>query len=388
MRLSAGQTYRASFNIDAATIERFAELSGDRNPIHLNAEEAKAYGYSRQVAHGALLMAFLSRMIGMEVPGPGSVWISQSVEWLRPVFVGDEIELVVTVGKVSTGVGVLELDIVATNTKGERVMKGEAKVKVSERLVRKSTGTGETSRVALVTGGSRGIGAAIAQRLAASGIAVLVNYRKAQREAEAVVEAVRSAGGSAEAIAADLGDPAATTRMVKAIINSFGRLDVVVHGASPSIHSAKVTELGYSELEPYLKVYLGGALALVAGASSSMAERRYGRFIFLGTAAMLGMPPPGWAAYLTAKEALWGLVKSMALELGPLGITSNLVSPGMTVTDLTADIPVRVKETEARRNPMRRLATTQDTAELVAFLASELAGYINGANLPVSGGAL
>lgn len=87
-RFSVGQTYRASFKIDASIIERFAELSVDENPIHLDPEEAKAYGYPRQVAHGALLVALLSKMTGMEIPGRGQFWKSQSIEWVAPVFAG------------------------------------------------------------------------------------------------------------------------------------------------------------------------------------------------------------------------------------------------------------------------------------------------------------
>lgn len=388
MKLSAGLTCRSSFKIDAAMIERFAELSGDRNPIHMDSEEAKAYGYPRQVAPGALLMAFLSKMIGMEIPGQGAVWMSHSIDWLKPVFIEDEIELIVKVKKFVSSLSILELDIMAINSKGECVMQGKAKVKAMKRLNGETKDVSGTGRVALVTGGSRGIGAAIAQRLAACGMIVAINYHKSSSKAKAIVEAIQSAGGSAKAIAADLGDPQATTRMVKEIIQSFGKIDVIVHSASPRISSKYVAELGYKELEPYLKVYLGGALVLVAEAFPSMAKYKFGRFIFLGTAAMFGMPPTGWAAYLAAKEALWGLVRSMALELGPMGITSNMISPGMTVTDLTADISIRAKEVEARRNPMRRLATAQDTAELVAFLANSASGYINGANLPVAGGPL
>ena len=268
------------------------------------------------------------------------------------------------------------------------LMKGNAKVKVAERLTGLNPNTGETGRVALVTGGSRGIGAAIARRLAASGMSVVVNYRGSRDAAEHVVQEIQSAGGSAQAFGTDLGDPVATSNMIHEIIRSFGRLDVVVHGASPGVNRVNVAELSYGDIEPYLRIYLGGALALVASASLQMAERKFGRFIFLGTGFMFGMPPTGMAAYLGPKQALWGLVKSMATELGPRGITCNMVSPGMTVTDLTADIPTRIKEVEAHKSPMRRLAMTQDTAELVAFLASDAAGYINGANLPITGGPL
>ena len=384
-RFVVGQTYRQSFKIDASTIESFARLSGDRNPIHLDGEEAKAYGYPRQVAHGALIAGFLSKIIGMDVPGPGAIWMSQSIDWLKPVFLGDEIELTVTIEGVSVGAAVLSLAVGAKNQNGESVMEGNARVKASERL----TGPPPVSdgdRVALVTGGSRGIGAAVASRLAEGGLTVAVNYLKSKDSADHVVDGIRSAGGSAKAYSADVGDHDATADMVQEIVQSFGQIDVIVHGATPSIGQINVGELSYRELEPYLKTYLGGALVLMAAATPGMAERRFGRLIFLGTSYMFGVPHAGLAAYVAAKHGLLGLVKGLAAELGPSGITSNMVSPGVTVTDLTGDMPARMKELEARRSPMRRLASVRDTAEMVGFLASPQAGFINGANIPVTGG--
>ena len=326
-------------------------------------------------------------MIGMRVPGPGSVWMSQSVDWVRPVFVGDEIELEVTIDQVSPGTGVLLLDVVAKNQRGETVMEGKATVKAAERLTRQSACEDETRRVALVTGGSRGIGAAIARRLSVAGADVAVNYLNSHDSAAALVEEIRSNGGSAQAFAADVRDPEATSEMVQSIIGAYGRLDVVVHGASPPVNLTDVSELRYDQIEPYLKTYLGAPLALMADVVPGMKERKFGRFIFLGTGYMFRMPTSvGLAAYLVAKQALLGLVKSMATELGPHGITSNMVSPGVTVTDFTADVSAFTKEVEAHKSPARRLATVDDTAEVVGFLASDSAAYVNGVNLPVTGG--
>jgi len=387
-RLVIGETYEERFTVDEATVERFAQVSGDHNPIHVDAEAAKAYGYPRKVAHGALLTAFLSQMIGTKVPGAGAVWMNQSIEWLSPVFVGDAVGLQVTVERISTGTGILCLQVAATNQKGKLVMRGQAQVKLKEKLIENAPAAMTMERVALVTGGSRGIGAAITRRLAAGGVTVALNYRTSADEAEQLVEEIRSAGGRAQAFRADLSDSVATMAMSEEIVQSFGRLDAVIHGASPGIQPTKITDLRHSDLEAHFKVYITGALALLASASPGMMGRRFGRFIFLGTSALFGMPPAGWAPYLVAKHALWGLVRSMSVELGPWGITSNMVSPTMTVTDLTADISARMKEVEARKSPMRRLAAVEDTAELVAFLVSDAAGYINGVNLPLTGGAV
>ena len=385
-RFEIGSVYHTGLKVDSALVKKFAEISGDENPIHMDAEYAKAYGYPRQVAHGALMLAAVSKMIGMEIPGPGAVWMNQSIEWTAPVFVGDQIDITAKIASISQGAGILRLDLEARNQKDELTMRGEAQVKVSEKLSGDASSEKTTDRVALVTGGSRGIGAAIAQRLAQNGMSVAVNYRDDKDAAETVVKQVQDAGGTAWSFVADLNDALAAKTMASDVMGVYGRLDVVVHCAVPAINPRNVTNLNYADMEEHLKLTLGGAVSLVSAAQRGMTERGFGRFIFLGTSAMTSAPPPGWAAYLSAKQALWGLVRSMATELGPAGITTNMVSPGMTVTDLTADIPTRAKEVEAHRSPMRRLATSHDTAEMVAFLAGEGAGYINGANLPVSGG--
>lgn len=385
-KFTAGQSYRTSLKIDASVIQEFADLSGDRNPIHLDAREAQAYGYSRQVAHGGILLALLSSVVGMEMPGPGAVLMEQSVEWVAPVLVGDEVELVVTVAKVSSGVGILVLDVQANNQRGERVMNGEAKVKVAEKLpqqVKQMTGE---SRVALVTGGSRGIGAAIARQLGSDGVAVAVNYVDAETAALEVVGDLKEHSPLSQAFRCDLTNPDSASEMVNLVIQEFGRLDIIVHGASPMVTPVKVQEISYSDIRSYLDIYLGSGVALSAAALPGMVERGFGRFIFLGTSYMFGQPPDGMGPYVIAKEALWGLVKSMATELGQFGITTNMVSPGITDTGLIANLPARYKEVQARTNPSRRLASPEDTAALVAFLASEAAGFINGANMPVAGG--
>lgn len=386
MSLIEGQTFKTRLCVDAALVEKFADLSGDRNPIHVDPAEAKAYGYSRPVAHGAILVAFISKVIGMDMPGPGALWLGQTVEWLSPVYVGDEIDLEIRVTRVSTGSGVCLLDITATSQEGKVVMRGNAKVKTSERLTPKSGGPKTAQKVALVTGGAGGLGSAVARGLAADGLAVAIAYHSAADAAEKLVRDILSAGGKAVAISADLSAEAAATTLAARALESFGRVDVVVHAASPPLPSADAAQLRYQDCDPYLRVYLGAALELTSALSPGMAERRFGRLIFLGTSAMVGMPPPKWAPYLVAKHALWGLVKSLALELGPHGITANMVSPGMTVTELVAGVPARVKEFEARTIPARRLAQPEDTAAAISFLATEAAGYINGVNLPLAGG--
>lgn len=382
---SAGQSFHEVIVVSAELLDRFAEFSGDTNPIHCHADVARTYGFPRRVAHGAIIVAALSRLIGMQVPGTGAVWLAQTVEWNSPVFEGDTVRLVATIATYSAGARTMTLDVHATNQREEIVMTGTGTVRMAEKV-----GGGDEAmegpQVALITGGGRGIGAEIARHLARAGLTVIINFRSDEAAAQSVVDEVRAASGTARAMRADVSKPDEVAEMIAAVEREYGRVDVVVHAATPPLSSQPADELGYADVEPYLRTYVGGAIALVGAAVPGMKRRRFGRLIFLGTAALHGAPPSGWSPYLAGKHALWGLVRSLSVELGPSNITTNMVSPELTITDLTNGVPLRAKEVQARRIPMRRLPTAADTAQAVVYLASASAGYVNGQELLVSGG--
>lgn len=388
MDITVGAQAIEKLRVDTALLDRFMEFSGDRNPIHVDDVGARQFGYGRRVAHGIVSTALLSRLIGTRLPGPGAMCLGQKIAWEAAVYVDDEITMTGTVVRISAGAGTLDLEIEAVNQRGTVVMTGEARVKMPTNIPTskpsiRSSSSQDAPRLALITGASRGIGATIALRLAADHRLAL-NYRTASDKCAAVVRDIEAKGGEARGFQADVA--LAGEALVKEVLSTFGRIDVVVHAATPRITSVKAGALRWEDVEPYLKTYVEGAMALVRGAAPAMVERGYGRIVLLGAAAMLGSPPSGWGPYLIGKHALHGLARTLAVELGPAGITCNMVSPGLTLTELSDDVPARVKEVEARRNPLRRLATASDTAELVAYLASPAGGYLNGANLPVTGG--
>lgn len=386
MTFAAGQRFEDTWRIDEDVVRRFADLSGDQNPVHMDAEAARAYGFPRRVAHGALSIALLSRLIGMRIPGPGALWLGHHIEWRSPIFVGDELRMLVEVKHFSETAGILQLSFHGVNQRGDIVLEGEARVKVTSKL----TGEMEQKRptIALITGGSRGIGAAIARRLARAGCKVAINYRSDAHAADTTLTQIRNEGGTCIAVKGDVTKPSEVSTLLERITTEFGPPDVIVHGATPSLVSKRVIETELTDVDHYIQTYVGGALALIRGASGGMIEKKFGRFVFLGTAALFGTPPSGFCPYLVAKSALWGLVRVAAQELGPHGITVNMVSPGLTITDLTGDLPSRVKEIEVRKVAARRLANPEDTAALVTFLTSPDAGFINGANLPLTGGPI
>ena len=382
-----GQVFCDGFTADMELVEAFADFSQDFNPVHVDAKAARDYGYSKPFAHGAILSAVLSRIIGMKVPGPGAVWMNQNMEWLKPVYLGDEIVVEVTISKYSRGAGIFELDIVTRNQKEEIVMKGNAKVKQGQKLSgNDSKKKSDKRRVALVTGGSRGIGASIAKTLGKSGFDVAVVYNRSESEASELIQEIEADKQvSAAAFQADLMDAATVSAMLNDVSEQLGDPDIVIHAATPPLEYKSIGELKRGDFQKYLDMYLMTAHDLVRHTSQAMSENGFGRYIFLGTSALF-QPAKKMAAYTTAKYALLGYVRSLAYEMGPGGITANMVSPSMAVTDLTEDIPARLKEMEAAKSALRRLVTPEEIADTIAFLASDAGAYLNGVNMPLTGG--
>lgn len=386
-RFRPGMVFSEEITLSPELVEKFAEFSGDRNPVHLEADAARQYGFARPFAHGAIQSAVVSKLIGMKVPGSGAVWMSQSMEWFKPVFVGDTIRVEVEIESASAGAEVLTLALRALNQTNDRVMQGSAKVKVAARLAETTPKNVEKeTRVALVTGGSRGIGAAVARALGAAGFNVGISYHSKRNAADEVTQSLAAAGVAANAYQADFEKDGSAAALAQRLQQDFGRLDVVVHCATQALGNLGALEATAADYRAFQRIHVETAVDLVRAAAPGMTERKFGRFIFIGTSALFGAPPPKMCAYVTAKQALSGLMRSLSVELGPHQITSNMISPGLTVTDLTSDIPQRIKEAEARRVAVRRLAVPDDIAAAAVFLASDAAGYINGHNLPLTGG--
>jgi 3-oxoacyl-[acyl-carrier protein] reductase len=401
MLYAVGDKHQESFVISEEVVAKFAEFSQDYNPMHMDRDFAKSHGYARRVAHGIIQLSYISKVIGMDFPGKGAMWMNQTVDWLSPVFINDEIDVVLTIKEYSESANLLTLSTEIFNQNKQKIMTGLAQVKMttaisvnlkkpvklsnsidSENIPSKKKSLDK--KVALVTGASRGIGEEIVKKLAQENYAVIVNYKKNKNMADNVVNTIISAGGEAISICADMSNEAAVESMAGTILEKWGRCDVVIHGASPPIKFIKAEKANYNDVGIYLEIYLKGAMSLVNLFSPYMKGNQFGRFIFLGTSYLYATPPRGMAAYVSAKEALWGYTKALSSEIAYNGITVNMVSPSLTITDLTNDIPARIKEVEAFKNPTRRLVTTIDIASQVVHLCSEDSSYINGINLPIT----
>ena len=244
-----------------------------------------------------------------------------------------------------------------------------------------------SQRVALVTGGSRGIGRAIVRRLAADGYQVVVNFAGNQQEADA---AVAEAGAeNAIAVQADVADEAAVARMVADAEARFGDpVEILVNNASSPTLPKALLEQSWSDVLAHLDVQVKGALHCLKAVGPGMVARGRGHIVNIGSTHAWGVPPANLSGYVAAKSALAALTRCAAVELGPSGVHVNMISPGMTETELIADVPERMRKVFAMQTPMRRLALPDDVAAAVVMLVSKAGGFMQGADIPVCGGGV
>jgi 3-oxoacyl-[acyl-carrier protein] reductase len=239
-------------------------------------------------------------------------------------------------------------------------------------------------RVALVTGGSRGIGRAIALRLAEEGCDVAVNYLASFAAAEEVADAIRGAGRRAMAVKADVASPIEVESMVMLVEEELGPVDVLVNNAGIHKHH-KSWEMSVEDWQRIIDVNLTGAYLTTRLVGPSMAERGWGRIINISSVvAMSGTDHE--AHYAASKAGMHGLTKSTALELSPMGVTVNAVAPGWIRTDMTGDATEEEMAEAMREIPLGRIGEPEEIAAVVAYLASPDASYVTGQVIHVNGG--
>jgi 3-oxoacyl-[acyl-carrier protein] reductase len=240
-------------------------------------------------------------------------------------------------------------------------------------------------RVALVTGSSRGLGAAIARRLASDGMAVAVNGLRGDPRLSDVVCGIRDEGGTAEYFPADVTDEAQVAGLVAAVSDALGPIDVLVLNATGPQPEAPIAAVTWRQHLAQLEFFVRSPVLLGAEVLPGMRQRHYGRIVQIDSE-VAHRPPPGRSAYATAKNAQIGLTLSWARELAPDGITVNTVAPGFIPVERHADLPDDDRDAYLATVPAGRMGVPDDIAHAVSFLASEGAGFVTGQRIVVDGG--
>ena len=239
------------------------------------------------------------------------------------------------------------------------------------------------TRVALVTGASRGIGRAIAQRLAADGrhVVLVARSRGPLDELKAEIE---QSGGAATALAVDVGDRAALAAAIDAVARDLGRLDILVNNAGIT-RDGLILRMTDQQWDEVIAVNLTSAFAACRAAARPMMKHRFGRIVNIAsTSGVVGNA--GQANYAAAKAGLIGLTRTLARELGSKGVTANVVAPGFVETDMTSGLPEEVGQTVLKAMSVPRLGTPRDIAAAVSYATSDEAGFLTGQVICVDGG--
>lgn len=242
-------------------------------------------------------------------------------------------------------------------------------------------------QVALVTGGSRGLGAVVAAALADQGADVAISYVASAEKAQAVVELLKAKGGRALAIQSDQADTAAAKPLIEQVLAHFGRLDILVNNAAIAVQGQLVDDpaLDCARLDRMWQINVMGAVATTRAAAPVLADG--GRIIFIGSLLGSQVPFPGVADYAGSKAALVGYAKGVARDLGKRNITANVIQPGVMPTDMAAEVlGDGVPEALLNLHAIRRIATLEEVAATACFLAGPNGGYITGQVISLAGG--
>lgn len=392
-QLSVGQCEVVSRTITADDVNAFARLSGDYNALHVDDEFAGRTEFGSRVVHGFLHASLLSTLIGMKLPGPGALYLSQSIEFSAPVFIGDTVEARGCIERIDRETRIVEIATEITNQHGARVLAGKARAKVlrlPEPVAKASAdpvpGLAQIldGRKALVTGASRGIGRATARLLAGAGAHVWINYHGSRGAATELAEEIRQSGASCDLVRADITSEQDVDQMLRQIAGAGG-LDILINNAGPKIQAAPFDRVGWEDIEAAHRVIVGGTFR-VTKASLPLLRESKGAIVTVLTSASLQRTAHHWLPYVAAKGALHAMMKNLAQEVGPAGVNVNMVSPSMVDTDLVAGTPDRIRQMMVARTPLRRLATVDDVAGAILFLVSPFARFVTGENLLVTGG--
>lgn len=241
-------------------------------------------------------------------------------------------------------------------------------------------------RVALITGGSRGIGAAIARLFSHYQASVIINYHVNQDAAEQLVRSIEQGGGAAIAVKADVTDRGQVADMVRAGQEAFGAIDTLVLNANLPFRAAPVTSLEWEDIEQKISDELKAAFFCCREVVPAMMAQKRGCILAISSG-LSQAPVPGTSVLGMAKASLDSYIRSLAIELGPYGIRANTIAPGFTLTDATEGLSEELKRRNAQLTPLQRNATPQDVAGIALMLAAETARFVTGAYVPVDGGA-
>ena len=384
--INIGDTAEIKHTIIQTDIEKFVDLTGDDNKLHVDEDYASTTSFKKPVAHGMLGATFISTIIGTKLPGDGALWYSQNLEFLQPVRVGDELRITAKVIKKIDRTKTIELQTDIYNQHRQKVTTGIAKVKVVEKaLPKEKEKKTESQKTALIIGGTGGIGSAVCIQLAEDGYDIAIHYLKNKTKGNKLKKQIEKLGRKAVIVSGDIISPEDIIEIKEKSMRVIGNISIIVNCSTIPVPNIKFADLEWDDMRAHYDINIKGSFNLLRAFVPDWEKEQFGKFIAL-TTLYTEQPKSELLSYITGKTALNGFVKALAFELAPKGIRINLVSPGMVDTPLIANVPEKTRLLSAAQTPLRTLATTEDVAGAISFLASDKSNYLIGETIRVNGG--
>jgi len=387
--INIGDTATIIHTITDSDIEKFVDLTGDDNKLHVNKEFAKKTEFKKPVVHGMLGASFISTLIGTKLPGDGALWFSQTLEFLRPVRVGDTITIHAEVISKNDKSNSIELKTEIINQNRQIVTSGISKIKVipleDELNNQDNIVKTERKKSALILGASGGVGRAVAFRLAKEGFDLILHYHNNKSAVEELMVEISNFGIEASIYKVDLLNTNEVKEFTQMISRKFPDLNGFVNCSTVSVPNIKFENLEWTDIQKHIDINIKGSFYLLKELMPGFVRQKYGKIVFI-TTQYIETPNNELLHYVVSKSAVLGFVKSLAIEFAGRGINVNMVSPSMIDTDLVADIPKKVKMLTEAKTPLKRLCTPEDVAEAVSFLMSDKSNFITGETIRVNGG--
>lgn len=389
--------YREIFSFDKKVVDEFIKLSGDSNEIHYDQEFAESVNFKAPIAHGALAISYISRIIGMKIPGSGALWTDLSIRWLKPIFIGDEVEFTANIITASELTSRIEVSIVGKNTTStDIVFRATCGVSHLNQKEKKNVSFQQPSEEAipkdlnsdnayyLVTGASGDVGKAVTEKLLSRSLNVLALTRDKNNINRSDFQSIAT-NANLKVVEIDLSNEKELKKLSKNYLQEYAIKGFVHCAASPLVLQ------GLSSKIDYQQEFSGYAINVLSFRYiiNNILENHNSNVstVCILSEAIIGDPPKNYGSYCSYKSALYSLIKQYCIEYGPIGHKFNGISPGLIDNDYSSTIPrLMVRYLEAS-NPSRRLTVSKDVAELTYSLISDPNIHINGQNILVNGGS-
>lgn len=385
MTLEVGETAHWYHEITQADVDGFVALSGDSNPLHVDPAFSERAGFGDIVVHGALTLAFVSAAVGVALPGPGALILSQRADYVSPVRVGDRLRITLTVVAAHAERNTYDIGCLVETIDSRSVLRGHLVVQAGDAAI-EVPDNGDQDFCVIVTGASRGLGAAIASRIAQDGAPVIVNYRTARQAAESVVEEILGSGGRAKAVRADVTSAEDVEWLMGEATSHYGGIRGLVNNAAGAPRHVSAAELNWSDFRVALDEHAQGAIRCSLAAADRMRGNTNASIVNIGSSLAERDFNPNWVPYSVSKSVVHALTRQLAHVYGPHGIRVNCVAPGLLGRGMTRNLSGGQKALARARTLLGSLAQPEAVASAVAYLISSESRFLTGETLAVDSG--